>query len=189
MADFKEYTKYRDIAQKRLKRMEASGSPFQIHIPTVKEIKMKGLDPLDQFKALKKFVEEGPSLAKRREARRIAKREERQGYPKKYQSYVKGLDTMGINIPVKQLPSFFAYMDYRFSQGAVAKQYLFDEFVEDYKKLIKKGYSPETIIADYQKFTADQMALQHRKKSMEGWSSQKSFNYWKKFANTRKRKR
>lgn len=187
MADFREYTKYRDIAQKRLKRMEQSGQPFNIHIPTVKEIKMKGLDASDQLKALKRFVEEGPSQARRREARRIAKREERSGYPSKYQSYVKGLDKLGINIPVKQLPSFFAYMDYRFSQGAVAKQYLFDEFVEDYKKLIRKGYSPETIIADYQQFTADQMALQHRKKSMEGWSAQKSFNYWKKFAKQKRK--
>ena len=182
MADFKDFSRKRDIAVKRLKRMEEAGTPFNIRIPTVKEIRAEGLDLDKQMLALTHFLEEGPSLSRRREARRIAKRSERTGYPKKYQSYVKGLQTLGVDIPINELPAFFNYLDYRFSQGAVAKQYLMDEFVEDYKQLIKKGYSPETIINDYQKFTADQMKLQHRKQSMEGWSSKKSFDYWKKFS-------
>ena len=181
MADFKDYTRKRDIAVKRLKRMAEAGSPFQIKIPTVKEIRAEGLDPVKQMQALTHFLEEGPSLSRRREARRIAKREERTGFPKKYQAYVKGLDKLNINIPLEELPSFFAYMDYRFSQGAVAGKYVFDEFAEDYKELIEKGYSTEKIIQDYQKFSADQMKLQHRKQSMEGWSARKSFKYWKKF--------
>ena len=188
MADFSDYSRKRDIAVKRLKRMEEAGSPFNIKIPTVKQIRAEGLDPEKMMLALTHFLEQGPSQAKRREARRIAKREERTGYGSKYQGYVKGLEKLNVNIPTEQLPDFFNYMDYRFSQGFVPEQYLFDEFVKDYKTLIKKGYTSQQIINDYQKFVANQMKLQHRSQKMKGWSGSKSFRYWKKFTKTKPEK-
>lgn len=183
MTSYKDYTRYRDVARKRLIRMEKAGMPYNMALPTVKEL--KGMSEAEQeraFDRLVSFIESGPSQSKRREALKVAKRSERRGYPKKYQGYIKGLEKLDQKIDIQDLPGFFAYMDYRFSQGAVAKQYLFDEFVEDYKTLIRKGYKAETIIRDYQKFVGDQMKLQHRKQSMKGWSAKKSFNYWKKFA-------
>lgn len=198
--DFKEYTRMRDIAQKRVKRMG-----LDVHIPTVKELRNDTGDTVVKaFQNLSSFLETGPSLSRRRAAerptytpeeraerrreyqrdyrrRKVAKEHEREAYPKKYQSYVKGIKRLGVDIPPSKLPGFFAYMDYRFAQGNVSKKYVFDIFVDDYQKMLEKGYKPDQILGDFQKFEADQAALAGRAAEMVGMTAEAAISLWDKF--------
>lgn len=203
--DYKEYTKQRDIAQKRIKRMQKAGVQIDVHIPTVKELRAGSVDFREQMgKVLHEFVSTGVSLSRQREKervsyspeqlrerkrqqardyrrRKVAKEYERPAFPKKYQGYLKGLKTLGVDVPPSKLPAFFEYMDYRFAQGNVSKKYVFDIFVDDYTKMLQKGYKPDQILSDFQKFEADQAALSDRAENMIGISAEKAIGLWDKF--------
>lgn len=200
MSQFSEYTKFRDIVVKRLKRRGVDA-----HVPTVKEIKNaanpesllnQNLAALKQYIAItdlkreesrKPAMSEAERKAKRREysrdyrRRKVAQEHERPEYPKKYQSYLKGIKKLGVDIPPSKLPAFFAYMDYRFAQGNSAKKYVFDIFVDDYQRMLQKGYRPNQILGDFQKFEADQAALSSRADNMEGITAEKAVALWDKF--------
>lgn len=208
MIDYKEYTKLRDIAQKRIKRAQAAGVPLSVHIPTVKELRARGNETADEITMmnLQQFLSGGFSLQRRRESRReyltaeekrqrrreyereyrrrkVAKQYERPEHPKTYQGYLKGLRTMGVDIPPSKLPGFFAYMDYRFAQGSVGKKYVFDIFVDDYQKMLQKGYNPNQILSDFQKFEADQRELASRESNMMGTSQEEAIALWDQYIN------
>ena len=203
MADFKEYTRQRDIAVKRLKRMGV-----EAHIPTVKELKSGVFDVQTAFTNLFTFVESGISLsrikAKERELispeeirskrneqarlrRRIKKAEEfRETSGKEsgnYRAFLKGAKRLGVDIKPSEVPAFLAYMDYRFSQGAGAFAYAFASFIEDYEELKQKGYSPSQMIGDYERFIADQAGIRDRYNAMEGVSSDSVIESWNRFMN------
>ena len=206
MTDFKEYTRQRDIAQKRIKRMQKSGMKLDIHIPTVKEIKASQETGYAEkmMAALETFVSGGMSLSRRNASsrktyspeeraerrreyqrdyrrRKVAKQYERPSMPNKYSGYLKGLKTMGVDIPPSKLPQFFQYMDYRFAQGNASKKYVFDIFVDDYQTMLQKGYKPDQILGDFKKFEADQLALEDRASSMSGMSAEKAISLWDQF--------
>lgn len=204
MIDFKEYSRQRDIAVKRLKRFESKGIDLGIKIPTVKELRAGAQSPEESMRMVESFLQSGPSLGKARESRRIhysqeekaarrreyqrdyrrrkvAEQYERADYPNKYHSYLKGLKTLGVDIGPSKLPAFFAYMDYRFSQGGASKKYVFDIFVDDYQKMLEKGYKPDQILADFQKFEADQAALSERASGMHGMNVEQAISLWDKF--------
>ena len=205
MIDYKEYTKLRDIAQKRIKRGQAAGYLVDARIPTVKELRSRGeMAGEIELTRLQQFLQTGFSLARRaaesrpvmtaeerRERKRqqsrdyrrrkVAREYERAEHPKTYQGYLKGLKTLGMDIPPSKLPAFFAYMDYRFAQGGGAKKYVFDIFVEDYQKMLEKGYNPNQILGDFQKFEADQAALDDRAGNMSGMNYEKAIGLWDKF--------
>ena len=208
MIDYKEYTKLRDIAQKRIKRGAAAGYGIQAYIPTVKELRQRGEFAGEiELMRLQQFLDTGFSLARRaaesrpviseeerRERkrqqsrdyrrRRVAKEYERPEFPTKYQSYLKGLKTMGVDVPPSKLPAFFSYMDYRFAQGSSKdKKYVFDIFVEDFQKMLKRGYNPNDILGDFQKFEADQAAIADRAGAMTGTSYQVAIDRWDEFIN------
>lgn len=60
--DFSEYTRLRDIAQKRQKRIAASGLAPAIHIPTVKEIKAGLVDMSQAMRELKGYLSQGSTV-------------------------------------------------------------------------------------------------------------------------------
>ena len=60
--DFKEYTRIRDIVQKRMKRAAAAGLAPLIHVPTVKEIKAGIVDPQEALRALKGYYSGGSQV-------------------------------------------------------------------------------------------------------------------------------
>lgn len=204
--DFKEYTKLRDIAQKRIKRGQAAGLGIDAHIPTVKELKNYGETAQQiELMRLQQFLETGFSLSRRREEsrvilteeerrerkrqqsrdyrrRKVAKEYAREDYPTKYQEYLKGLKTMNMDIPPSKLPAFFAYMDYRFAQGGKGeKKYVFDIFVDDFQKMLQKGYDPNQILGDFQKFEADQAMIADRAGDMSGMDYEKAQGLWDQF--------
>ena len=210
MIDYKEYTKLRDIAQKRIKRAQAAGVGISVRIPTVKELRLRGeMAGNIELMRLQQFINTGFSLARRaaesrpvlsdeerRERKRqqsrdyrrrkVAKAYERDEYPTKYQSYLKGLKTMGVDIPPSKLPAFFAYMDKRFSQGSPGdKRYVFDIFVDDYMQIMKKGYNPQQIMADFDIFQAEQAVLSGRSGEMTGMTYERSIALYDAFKETK----
>lgn len=203
MTDYKEYTRLRDIAQKRIKRGQAAGLGIDVHIPTVKELRQRGEGASEiEMMRLQQFINTGFSLERRRAAsrpkmteeerrqrkreysreyrrRKVAKEYERPEYPNKYQGYLKGLKTLGVDVPPSKLPAFFAYMDARFAQGSAKdKKYVFDIFVEDFQKILKSGYNPNQILGDFQKFEANQAELASRAGQMLGTSYAESISRW-----------
>ena len=60
--DSKEYTRIRDIAQKRMKRAATQGLAGPIHFPTIKEIRAGIVDPGQAMRALKNYVSGGSTV-------------------------------------------------------------------------------------------------------------------------------
>ena len=60
--DFKEYTRIRDIVQKRIKRASKAGLAPLVHVPTVKEIKAGIVDPQEALRALKGYYSGGSQV-------------------------------------------------------------------------------------------------------------------------------
>lgn len=206
MSDYSEYTKQRDIAQKRIKRMQAAGVKVDYKVPTVKEIKAGKANLEESFRQLQSFLGSQMNLRARQEAKRVhytreqeaerkrqyqreyrrmrvAREHERAGYPKKYQGYTKALKTLGIDLKPSQLPGFYQYMDYRFAQGNTAGKYLFDIFATEYVKMLQSGYKPNQIIKDYEMFMADQHTLAGREANMQGWTVAEFGRSWDEFIN------
>lgn len=229
MTDYKEYTRLRDIAQKRIKRGQAAGLGIDVHIPTVKELRQRGEGASEiEMLRLQQFIKTGFSLERRRAAsrpkmteeerkerrreqsrqyrrRKVAREVAREDYPTKYLEYLKGIETLNrkireqykdnpakmkrnlIDIKPKDLPAFFAYMDYRFSQGSSRdKKYVFDIFLDDFQEMLKKGYNPEQTLADFKKFEADQLALAERSGNMEGMNYERASELWAEYIGTLK---
>ena len=60
--DFKEYTRIRDIVQKRIKRASKAGLAPLVHVPTVKEIKAGLVNPSEAMRALKGYYSGGSQV-------------------------------------------------------------------------------------------------------------------------------
>ena len=60
--DFKEYTRIRDIVQKRIKRAVKAGLAPMVHVPTVKEIRAGIVDPGEALRALKGYYSSGSKV-------------------------------------------------------------------------------------------------------------------------------
>ena len=60
--DSKEYTRLRDIVQKRIKRASAAGLAPLVHVPTVKEIKSGLVSPAEAMSALKGYYSGGSQV-------------------------------------------------------------------------------------------------------------------------------
>lgn len=60
--DSKEYTRIRDIVQKRIKRASVAGLAPMVHVPTVKEIKAGLVSPAEAMSALKGYYSGGSQV-------------------------------------------------------------------------------------------------------------------------------
>lgn len=60
--DSKEYTRLRDIAQKRIKRAAGQGIAPAVHVPTIREIRSGIVDPGQAMRELKKFISGGSTV-------------------------------------------------------------------------------------------------------------------------------
>lgn len=202
--DSKEYTRLRDIAQKRIKRGEAAGLGKMDYFLKVKELKQMGEFARDiEMMRLQQFINTGFSLERRRqykrdqitdEQRRQNRREQSRDYrrrkttrdyspekQKQYRAYLKALKTLKKDIPPSQLPAFFAYLDYRFEQGSSSEKYLIDIFVDDFRMMVRTGYKPDQILADFKKFEADQADIADRAGQMEGMDVEHALELWDAF--------
>lgn len=198
--DFKEYTRLRDIASKRLERLaEKDPSYANIHIPKVAELKGESPETIAKaIKNLETYIAKGASLSRRRESasqgitpgmlrarQRVAREYERGEGGKTYQGYMKGIAKLGINIQPSQVPSFIKYMDYRLAQGKSAFKYAFATIAEDFERIMNRKYKPDDIISDFESFTRDYQRTQKKAQKMEGWTSQKFKNAWDRYLQAR----
>ena len=232
MFNSKEYTRIRDIVQKRIKRASAAGLAPLVHVPTVKEIKAGLVSPSEAMRALKEYYSGGsqvkairqtgfvpefksfPSLPKEKQLTKAEKKQKQRDYQreyrrrkkvrdtaltpekaKKYDSYLKALESVSrtwrkagknIGIDLKSLSptqaqAFVEYMDYRFSQGDFTQRYVIDEFIQDFSKMLKKGYSSKNIVSDFNKFLEDRSQLESRYNNMEGIHSWEFSGLWDEF--------
>ena len=230
--DSKEYTRIRDIVQKRIKRASAAGLSPLIHVPTVREIKAGIVSAREAMNALQSYYSGGSqvkairqtgivpefrsfptlpevpklTIEERKEKRREQQREYRRRRKvretaltpekgKKYESYLKALETVSrtwkkagrdIGIDLKRLtPSqaqaFVEYMDYRFAQGDFTQRYVIDEFIQDFSKMLSKGYNSKNIVNDFNLFLENRMQLQGRFDNMEGIPSWEFTGLWDEF--------
>ena len=109
--------------------------------------------------------------------------------------YLKALETVSrtwrkagrdIGIDLKKLTpaqaqAFVEYMDYRFSQGDFTQRYVIDEFIQDFSKLLSKGYSAKNIIGDFNLFLENRMQLENRMNNMEGIPAWEFSGLWDEF--------
>ena len=58
---------------------------------------------------------------------------------------------------------------------------MFDIFVDDFQKMLKKGYSANQILTDFRNFEADQAMLADRVAGMHGTSYEKAISLWDEF--------
>ena len=62
------YTELRDIANKRAKRLAAAGLAPEVHIPTVKELKARGVSPAAAIKSVESYLKADTTLTAVRKA-------------------------------------------------------------------------------------------------------------------------
>ena len=230
--DSKEYTRIRDIVQKRIKRASAAGLAPLVHVPTVKEIKSGIVSAREAMQALQNYYSGGSqvkairqtgivpefksfptlpaqpklTIEERKEKRREQQREYRRRKKvretaltpekaKKYNSYLTALETVsrtwkragrdiGIDLnrlTPSQAQAFVEYMDYRFAQGDFTQRYVIDEFIQDFSKMLSKGYSSKNIVSDFNLFLENRMQLQGRYEQMEGIPSWEFSELWDEF--------
>lgn len=160
----------------------------QFNLPSNREQKSKLTD--EQKRERKR--ERDRAYRRRKAVRETAKTSEqaakREGYLKALETVANrwkgaGLD-LGIdlkNMTPAQARAFVAYMDYRFSQGDFAQHYVINDFIQDFSKLLRKGYKAEDITADFDKFLADQARLERNADNMIGISPERNQSLWDRF--------
>lgn len=198
-----EYTRLRDIAQKRLGRLEASGLAMSgLSFPKLRELKTEA-EKKSALKAVREFVqaptkvkevrqtgqkvlltergirpvdpEREARLQRRRDTAR-RRREVLRGLTTEQRSMIKGARKLGITIRTEDIPAFIEYMEYRFSQYSDSQFYLFADYSEDYGK-IKKRHTVREIVNDFKLFQQSYMEL-HEKKSVTSYSAQELQSMW-----------
>lgn len=173
---------------------------------TVKAIRQTGLAPvMPSFPVAppeRKLSTEEKRQQKRerdrlyRQRRRIRQNALTPEKAKKYESYLKTLDTvtktwaakgfdLGISLSSltpEQAQAFVEYMDYRFSQGDFQQRYVVDEFIQDFSKMIRSGYKPRQITSDFEKFLENRGIVQGRSDAMEGVPGAVINSLWHEYA-------
>lgn len=77
--------------------------------------------------------------------------------------------------------AFTEYINYRFSQGDFTQIYVIDEFIQDFSKLRKQGYTANQIQKDFDAFLENRTQLQTRASKMEGIPPDELRKYWDEF--------
>ena len=199
-----EYTRLRDIAQKRLGRLAAAG----LAVPGLSFPKLRDLgteaEKKAALRAVRAFVQAGTQvrevrktgkvvtqtprgilpidperesrLARRRETAR-KRREVLAGLTTEQRSMIKGARKLGLTIRTEDIPAFIEYMEYRFSQYSDSQFYLFADYAEDYGKIKKNRKSVSDIVDDFKRFKESYTGL-HDEPEGTGYSAQELESMW-----------
>ena len=198
-----EYTRLRDIAQKRLGRLEAQGLAMPgLSFPKLRELETEA-EKKAALRAVREFVEAptklkevrqtgqrvlltergiravDPEREARLQRRRDTARRRREvlaGLTMEQRSMIKGARKLGITIRTEDIPAFIEYMEYRFSQYSDSQFYLFADYSEDFGK-IKKRNTVREIVNDFKLFQKSYMEL-HEKKPGISYSAQELQSMW-----------
>lgn len=201
-----EYTRLRDIAQKRLGRLEAAGLAMPgLSFPKLRDLKTdtersRALNELRQFvqapTQVKQVRPTGNIVAKtsagivvgdpqkiarneRRRQQRAARKEALSALTKQQRSMIKGAKSLGIRIATKDISAFISYMEYRFSQYSDSRFYMFADYAEDFGR-VKKSHGADQIADDFARFRAEYEQL-HEPVDATGYSAAELQNMWNSF--------
>lgn len=174
----------------QLKTVRQTGFVPEVQVPSVKPAPpVKKLTP--EEKKEKKRIRQ--RLYRQRKAvGRVALSPEKK---QKYESYLKALQTVsdtwrkagfdiGVNLQnmtPSEAQAFVEYMDFRFAQGDFTQHYVVDEFIQDFGRMMQRGFKPGDITSDFSQFLADREAMSNRADNMIGLSAGEMMNLWDKF--------
>lgn len=182
------YSEARSIARKRLERLNEAGYVINdIHFPSVKELKERGINPGSALRAVEAFLQAPTTLieyrkeSKKRDlafrqtetgvqvgererimkrARDAAYRERVRNLTKDEKRLMKGARRLGLNITPSTAAAFAEYVKYRDAQGKGSMKYWFANIVEDYMDATQGNPRKNgEVLRDYQRFLADRSAL------------------------------
>lgn len=182
------YSEARSIARKRLERLNEAGYVINdIHFPSVKELKARGISPGSALRAVEAFLQAPTTLIeyrKENKKRDIAFRQTKQGVQvgererimkrardaayrervrnltKDEKRLMKGARRLGLNITPSTAAAFAEYVKYRDAQGKGSMKYWFANIVEDYMDATQGNPRKNSaVLQDYQRFLADRSAL------------------------------
>lgn len=201
-SNYKEYTRLRDIAQKRIGRISEAGLAPRIHIPTVKELKAQGVSAVEALKRITEFVSapttktafkkqtpiERASIistsqnAIKSEKRRAQKRAANREYRKRIKSLtpeekseLKGAKTLGIKIPPRYAKAYEEYMKVRYEMDKDTFKYTKLYATEEFASVIaKKDYDPNKLADDFRQYLNDRRSLEDSAGKMTGYSQPES---------------
>lgn len=173
-----EYTRLRDIAQKRLGRLQEAGlAPSGLSFPKLRELKTEKAKER-ALAEVQSFIASGTKLRDirgtgnviditpkgigpvdraraernaRQRAQRARRKEVLEGLTKEQRSMIKGAKKLGLSIKTADIPAFLEYMEYRFSQYTDSRFYLFSDYAEDFWKA-KKSHKTADIVNDFARF-------------------------------------
>lgn len=137
----------------------------------VPEFKTFPVLPFEQIDLKERKRQQQREYRRRKKVREIATSPEQ---AKKFEVYLKALKTVegkfgfNLNITPSQAQAFVEYMEYRFSQGDFTQHYVIDEFVQDFSRLLEKGYDVRTITKDFDLFLENRKQLLTNAENMEG---------------------
>lgn len=200
--NYKEYTRLRDIAQKRIGRISEAGLAPRIHIPTVKELKAQGVSAAEATRRLTEFVSAGTTkrefskatamersaviastqkaikAEKRKAQERAASRAYRErlrNLTKEQKAELKGAKKLGIKIPPRYAEAYSEYMKIRYEMDKDTFKYTKLYATEEFASMIqKKGYDPNQIAKDFQQYLNDRNQLEQSASQMKGYSQKDS---------------
>ena len=182
------YSEARSIARKRLERLNEAGYVINdIHFPSVKELKERGITPGSALRAVEAFLQAPTTLIEYRKenkkkdlafrqtehgvqvgerekimkrARDAAYRERVRNLTKDEKRLMKGARRLGLNITPSTAAAFAEYVKYRDDQGKGSMKYWFANIVEDYMDATQGNPRKNSaVLQDYQRFLADRSAL------------------------------
>lgn len=172
---------------------------------TVKAVRQTGLAPeIRQYPVMptpKKLTPEEKKARRREQAREYRQRKLIKKYSgsseeaKKNLSYLKALQTMArkykengldFGLDLSSLSphdamAFVDYINYRFAQADFENEYVIDKFMQGFSNMLKKGYKPEDIVKDFEKFLLDYAELEAREATMEGLNKDQVMAIWEKY--------
>lgn len=182
------YSEARSIARKRLERLNEAGYVINdIHFPSVKELKERGISPGSALRAVEAFLQAPTTLIEYKKAskqktiyfrktdkgvrvgeleklekqqRRIDYEYARRHVTEDQRSLIKAARKLGLKLGPTTIKPFEEYVKYREAQGRGSMKYFMADIVEDYMNLIKgRKRSEVDIVADFERYLADREDL------------------------------
>ena len=204
---FSSYTRMRDIASKRIKRLEESGISVGFTFPTVKQIKTQNINLSEVTARLQTFLESPTKVreykklsdSERVSAERYIKKErEREQHRQRNQRYrerlrnltkreksdLKASRTLGYSVGPSQAQMFSEYLAYRFKYGDEKKPYAIATYTEEFHALMKKNkyHSFDDMQKDFEGYMMNRHRMEDEYDNMNGISGAAFESMWSQFS-------
>lgn len=201
------YTRLRDIASKRIKRLEESGLSVGFTFPTVKQIKTQNINLNEATARLQLFIESPtkvreykklPEIERVQVEKYVKKEREREQHRQRNRRYrerernltkresadLKASRKLGYSVGPSQAAIFSEYLAYRFKYGNENLRYAILNYTEDYKAITKKKkyMTFDEMQKDFEQYVLDRKSMQLDYENMEGISGKQFESMWQEYS-------